>query len=76
MTSARPARGTLLQGFEWYLPPDAQHWSRLARRAAEFADAGVTAVWIPPVRRGGSVEARCALQFARTSLIRATLTRD
>lgn len=44
--------GTLLQAFEWYLPPDAKHWQRLARQARSLADAGITAVWLPPAYKG------------------------
>ena len=44
--------GTMLQGFEWYLPEDAGHWRRLAAQARAFADDGFTAVWLPPAYKG------------------------
>ncbi|KAG7284778.1 hypothetical protein NEMBOFW57_009390 [Staphylotrichum longicolle] len=38
----------MLQGFEWYVPPDGQHWRRLARTMPYLASLGVTKAWIPP----------------------------
>ena len=44
--------GMMLQGFSWYLPPDGQHWRRMAERADELAKRGFTAVWLPPAYKG------------------------
>jgi alpha-amylase len=44
--------GTMLQGFSWNLPPDGQHWRRLARLAPRLADEGFTSVWMPPACKG------------------------
>lgn len=44
--------GVILQNFEWYLPPDAKHWQRTAEQAQNLADAGFTAVWLPPAYKG------------------------
>ena len=44
--------GMMLQGFSWYLPPDGQHWRRMAERAPELAARGFTAVWLPPAYKG------------------------
>ena len=44
--------GMMLQGFSWYLPPDGQHWRRIAERAPELAARGFTAVWLPPAYKG------------------------
>ena len=33
---------TILQGFEWFLPDDAQHWNRVAQYAAHWAELGIT----------------------------------
>ncbi len=44
--------GMMLQGFSWYLPPDGQHWRRMAERAADLAARGFTAVWLPPAYKG------------------------
>lgn len=45
---------TLLQGFEWYLPADGQHWNRLAVCAAALAAQGFTGVWLPPAYKGAA----------------------
>ena len=44
--------GMMLQGFSWYLPPDGQHWRRMAERADDLASLGFTAVWLPPAYKG------------------------
>lgn len=46
--------GTMLQYFEWYLAPDATHWQHAAQQAQSLADAGITAVWLPPAYKGAS----------------------
>lgn len=43
---------TILQGFEWFLSADAQHWNRMARNAAHLARLGITDVWLPPAYKG------------------------
>lgn len=44
--------GTMLQGFSWNLPPDGQHWRRLANYAPSFAQQGITSIWMPPAYKG------------------------
>ncbi|KXT78815.1 alpha-amylase [Streptococcus sp. DD13] len=39
---------TMLQGFEWYLADDGQHWQRLAKEAPELARKGIKKIWLPP----------------------------
>ena len=39
---------TMLQGFEWYLPDDGEHWNRLAAEAGRYARLGFTDIWLPP----------------------------
>ena len=39
---------TLMQYFEWYLPHDGQHWTRLAEDAQHLSDLGISHVWMPP----------------------------
>lgn len=39
---------TLVQGFEWYVPADNQHWNRLKGIIPVLAHIGVNALWIPP----------------------------
>lgn len=46
--------GTMLQGFSWNLPPDGQHWRRLARLAPRLAEEGFTSVWMPPAYKGSA----------------------
>ncbi len=47
---------TMMQFFEWHLPADQNHWKRLAERAKELKEAGIGAVWVPPVTKGQSAE--------------------
>lgn len=42
------ANGVMLQGFHWYLPADGSLWSELAAQASALAQAGFTALWLPP----------------------------
>lgn len=44
--------GTMLQGFEWELPPDGTHWRRLRALALSLRRMGFTAVWLPPAYKG------------------------
>ena len=43
---------TMLQGFEWNLPANSEHWNRLASQAEELADLGITDIWLPPAYKG------------------------
>ena len=45
---------TLMQYFEWYLPSDGQHWSRLAADAPHLANLGIRKVWMPPAFKATS----------------------
>ncbi len=40
--------GTLMQWFHWYTPSDGNHWNALKQNAKDLADAGITALWLPP----------------------------
>lgn len=44
--------GVLLQAFHWDLAADGQLWRKLADGAARIAEAGYTAVWLPPAYKG------------------------
>lgn len=44
--------GVLLQGFEWYLPEDGNHYKKLIENLDYFKEIGITAIWIPPVTKG------------------------
>ena len=39
---------TMLQGFEWFVPNDQKHWSRLHHALAGLKAIGVDNIWIPP----------------------------
>lgn len=43
-----PINGTIMQYFQWYLPNNGSLWSKLSSSAADLANAGFTAVWLPP----------------------------
>lgn len=40
--------GTLMQYFEWDLPADSTLWQKLTKEASSLAEAGITALWLPP----------------------------
>ena len=42
----------MMQYFEWNLPNDGQFWNKLKEDAPHLEEMGVTAVWIPPARKG------------------------
>lgn len=43
---------TMLQCFEWYLPPNGLLWRRLASSAPRYQELGVTQAWLPPAYKG------------------------
>lgn len=44
--------GTMMQWFHWYIAPDGNHWNKLKDEAKSLADAGITALWLPPAYKG------------------------
>ncbi|MCR5607797.1 MAG: alpha-amylase [Lachnospiraceae bacterium] len=54
--SVAQINGTMLQAFEWYVEPDGKHWSNLESMAADFADKGITAMWLPPAYKADNPE--------------------
>jgi alpha-amylase len=56
--NAKPAtrgiNGTMMQYFHWYLPNDGNHWKNVATQANAIAQAGFTALWLPPAYKGSS----------------------
>lgn len=48
--------GTMMQYFHWYLPHDGTHWETVKERSKELAQAGITAVWLPPAYKGSAGE--------------------
>lgn len=46
------ANGVMMQYFHWYSPADGSLWNQVARNAKDLADAGITALWLPPAYKG------------------------
>lgn len=44
--------GTIMQYFHWYIDPDLILWDEVKNKAKELADAGITALWLPPAYKG------------------------
>jgi alpha-amylase len=44
--------GTMMQYFHWYASNDGTLWDEVKNRAKELADAGFTALWLPPAYKG------------------------
>jgi alpha-amylase len=44
--------GTMMQYFHWYIPNDGNFWNQLNNNAKNLADAGFTALWLPPAYKG------------------------
>ncbi len=44
--------GVMMQYFHWYLPADGSLWNQVKKNARELADAGITALWLPPAYKG------------------------
>ena len=43
--------GVMMQFFHWYVPSDGFLWNELAQRSNELSEAGITAVWLPPLTK-------------------------
>ncbi|MBD2626206.1 alpha-amylase [Trichormus variabilis] len=43
---------TMMQYFHWYIDPDLILWNDVKNKAQELADAGFTALWLPPAYKG------------------------
>jgi len=46
------ANGVMMQFFQWYTPADGTLWTELSGKAKGLADAGFTALWLPPPAKG------------------------
>jgi alpha-amylase len=44
--------GVMMQWFHWYIPADGTHWKTLKAEAPALAEAGFTALWLPPAYKG------------------------
>lgn len=47
-TDAPAINGTMMQYFEWDLENTGNHWNLVAEQADDLAEAGFTALWLPP----------------------------
>lgn len=45
---------TIMQYFEWYLPSDTKHWTRLAEDSDHLKELGINYVWLPPAYKGAN----------------------
>ena len=45
--------GTMMQYFEWYLPPG-MLWTKIKEEAQSLSRCGITALWIPPAYKGSA----------------------
>ncbi|NJO71380.1 MAG: alpha-amylase, partial [Oscillatoriales cyanobacterium RM1_1_9] len=44
--------GVMMQYFHWYITVEQNLWNELSNRAQALADAGFTAMWLPPAYKG------------------------
>lgn len=44
--------GVMMQYFHWYTPLDGNLWNEVAEKAADLAEVGITALWLPPAYKG------------------------
>ncbi|KAF2665293.1 thermostable alpha-amylase [Microthyrium microscopicum] len=51
-----PGNSTLLQGFEWHVPADGEHYNRLSSQVEALAGVGITNIWLPPGCKAASPE--------------------
>ncbi|KAF1810718.1 putative alpha-amylase [Eremomyces bilateralis CBS 781.70] len=47
---------TLLQGFEWNVPADGNHWKRLLSKIDTLKSVGIDNIWLPPGCKASSSE--------------------
>lgn len=46
--------GVMMQYFHWYTEADGSLWKQLENNASALAEAGITAVWLPPAYKGSA----------------------
>ncbi|KAL2871448.1 alpha-amylase [Aspergillus lucknowensis] len=50
--NAQEENPLLFQGFEWHVPADGEHWTRLRRALPSLVSLGVSQIWLPPGCKG------------------------
>lgn len=45
---------TIMQFFQWNLPPNGGHWSFLKKESKALSEAGINTLWLPPAYKGGA----------------------
>ncbi|KAF1989166.1 glycoside hydrolase family 13 protein [Aulographum hederae CBS 113979] len=55
-TGPVPLNETIFQTFEWDLPADQKHWTRLRLALPSLASVGFTSIWIPPACKAARPE--------------------
>jgi alpha-amylase len=56
LTKPTAQNSTLLQGFEWNVPADGKHWTRLREQLPALRKIGINNVWLPPGCKAASPE--------------------
>lgn len=46
--------GVMMQYFHWYMPEDGRLWQQVKDKSTELAEAGITALWLPPAYKGSA----------------------
>ncbi|MDG5798791.1 alpha-amylase [Marinilabiliaceae bacterium ANBcel2] len=46
--------GVMMQYFHWYTPADGSLWKNLSKITSKLAEAGITALWLPPAYKGAN----------------------
>lgn len=47
---------TMIQAFEWYSAGGGKHWQTVKSHLSDWADFGLTSMWLPPPTKGSSTE--------------------
>lgn len=50
--AAHAQNGVMMQYFHWYYPNDGTLWTKVQAEAQNLANAGITALWLPPAYKG------------------------
>lgn len=52
--TAQAGNDVMMQYFQWYTPNDGSLWTEVEQESASLAEAGITALWLPPAYKGAS----------------------